>query len=120
MRAGTDLRSESDQRAFREARRLLVAFAIAAVPATLLLGAMGGDFLEGDFGLAGTLAMLSAGGASIVAAAAVWQARRGWAAGRPLADVLWVMCWPVLLTLSIVAAGMMLLAMEFAFLLGDR
>jgi len=50
-------RSDVDLRAFHEAHRLLVAFGVAAIPATLILAVMGIDFLEGDAGLAGGLVM---------------------------------------------------------------
>jgi hypothetical protein len=108
-------RSASDREAFREAHRLLVAFGIAAAPATLLLGLMGIDFLEGDFGRAGTLVMLLAGGSSLVCLATSMVSRRLWAAGKPVGTVLAAVCWPPLLTLAALAAAMVAFAMEFSF-----
>lgn len=110
-------RPDSDNQAFREAHRLLVAFGVAAVPATLLLCVMGGDFFEGDAGSAGTLAMACAGGMPIVCAVASVVARRLWAAGKPLVYVLAVMCWPPVLVLVTVFLSMLAFAMESTFLL---
>lgn len=115
----SELQSESDKRAFREAHWLLVAFGISAVPATLLLGLMGGDFIEGDFGMAGTAVGALAGGASIACVVISGKARRLWADGSPLADVLAVMYWPLLLLLVGLFFSLLALAGEFSFLL-DR
>lgn len=112
-----ELRSESDKRAFREAHWLLVAFGISAVPATLLLCLMGGDFIEGDFGMAGTVAGALAGGASIACIVISGKARRLWADGRPLADVLAVMYWPLLLLLVGLFLSLLVFATEFSFLM---
>lgn len=110
-------RSEAEKQAFREAHRLLVVFGVSAIPATLLLGLMGVDFLEGDFGPSGTFVMAFAGGASIVCAAVSVVARRAWATGAPLGHVLAVMCWPLMLTLIGLCASLLLFATGFSFLL---
>lgn len=111
-------RTDSDLRAFREAHRLLVAFAVGAIPATLLLCVMQVDFFEGDFGPAGTLVMACAGGMPIVCVVASVLARRFWAAGKPLVHVLAVMCWPPFLAILVLCLSMLAVAMEFTFLLG--
>lgn len=113
----TRKRSETDEQAFREAHWLLVAFGASGLPATLLLVLMGVDFLEGDFGLAGTLAMMLAGGTPIVCVAAGVAARRAWADGGSLGRSLAVMCWPPLLTLIGVCASLFAYTARLSFLL---
>lgn len=110
-------RSDSETRAFREACRLLVAFGISSVPATLLLALMGGDFLEGDFGPAGTSVMAVAGGMSILCAVVGAVARGRWAVGRPLSEVLGAIAWPLLIAAIALGAAMFAFAAEFSFLL---
>ena len=92
-------RTESERRAFREAHGLLVAFGVGAVPATLLLCLMGVDFLEGDFGISGTLVMMLAGGMSLVCAMVGAKARRMWSSGATLHQVYAMMSWSVLIPL---------------------
>lgn len=110
-------RSAADLRAFQESHRLLVAFGVAAIPATLIVAVMGIDFLEGDFGLVGGLAMALAGGASIVSAVATGRARRAWGAGEPLGKTLAMMYRPVLLLVGGVFVCFLAFAAEFSFLL---
>lgn len=110
-------RSDADLRAFHEAHRLLVAFGVAAIPATLMLAVMGIDFLEGDAGLAGGLVMALAGGASIVSAVVSVRARRAWRAGEPLGRTLAVMYRPLLLLVGGVFLYFLALAAELSVLL---
>lgn len=122
MRGGkTDVapsRTASETQGFREAHRLLVAFGVGAVPATLLLCVMGGDFLEGDFGLSGSLIMTLAGAMSPICVATSVRARRLWASGAPLERVYAAICWPVLVPLVGIYAGMFVFSARFAFLMG--
>ena len=110
-----DSRSMSEEQAFREADLLLIAFGISAIPATLLLDFTGVDFLEGNFGTAGTTVMMLSGGTSLACAAIRLAARRSWAAGRSLEHVFAVMCWPLLLTLLAVWASLLAFAAESSF-----
>ena len=112
-------RTDAERQAFREAHGLLVAFGISAVPATLLLGLMGVDFVEGDFGPAGTVAMALAGGAPLVCIATSAKARRLWATGAPLAHVLAVMFWPLLFVLVVLLLSLLVFAATFAFLISE-
>lgn len=110
----TAARSEADTLAFRQAHTLLVVFGISAVPATLMLGVMGIDFLEGDFGPAGTTAMTLAGGTSILCAVVSARARRLWAAGRPLNEVLAAIWRPLTYTLLALYVSMLAVATQFS------
>jgi hypothetical protein len=109
--------SAVDEQTFRDSRRLLVVFGISAVPATLLLGVMGTDFLEGDFGPAGTLVMVAAGSFSLVCAGAVVLARRLLTRGGSMREALGALWLPPLLSLSLLLAALLAFAMEFSFLL---
>lgn len=102
-----EARSASDERAFREADRLLVAFGLSAIPATLMFDVTGADFLAGNFGVAGTAVMVLSGGASLACAAIRLAARRAWTAGRSMERVYALMCWPSLLTLFALWASML-------------
>lgn len=104
--------------AFRESHRLLVAFGISAVPATLLLFVMGVDFLEGDFGPAGAAVMVLAGGVSLLCAAMSVKARRLWREGAPLGVVQAAMFWPIVLVLGALWMSLLAYTTEFSFLLG--
>lgn len=117
---GIEFRAEPEKRAFLEAHRLLVAFGVSAIPATLVLGLMGADFLEGDFGLAGTVVMTMAGCVSVVCAVVGVVARRRWAEGKPLDEVLAVMSWPPLLMVTTLFASLLAFAANFSFLLGGK
>ena len=112
-------RPESEVQAYQEAFALLVTFGISALPAAMVLGVMGEDFLEGDFGLAGSPAALSAGGMAVVCALAGAAARRSWAAGKPLRNVLAVMYRPPLLALIVLWLSMLAFTTEFTFLLDE-
>lgn len=113
-------RTEAERRAFREAQQLLVAFGVGAMPATLGLCLMGGDALEGDFGLGGTVGMLSAGGMSPACLAIGARARRLWAGGATLGRVHSAICRPLLAMLFAILVGMFLFAVEFSILAGER
>jgi hypothetical protein len=112
-------RPESEVRAYREAFAILVAFGISAIPAAGVLLLMGEDFIEGDFGLSGTPAASSAGGMAFVCILAGVAARRAWAAGKPLRNVLAAMCWPPVLALVVLCLSMLAFTTEFAFLLDE-
>jgi|GEM_PF-4651570 hypothetical protein len=111
--------SAADEQTFRDSRRLLVVFGISAAPATLLLGVMGTDFLEGDFGPAGTIVMISAGGFSLVCAGAFVLARRVFTRNGSIQEAIAALWLPPLLTLSLLLVALLAFAMEFSFLL-DR
>lgn len=111
-------RTESETRAFREVHRLLVGFGVGAIPATLLLCVMGGDFLEGDFGFSGSLVMMLAGGMSPVCLATSVRARRLWASGAAIERVNAAICWPVLAPLVGICVGMFVFSARFASLVG--
>ena len=111
--------SAADEQTFRDSRRLLVVFGISAVPATLLLGVMGTDFLEGDFGPAGTVVMVAAGGCSLACVGAVVLARRVLARGGSMREAIAALWLPPLLILSLLLAALLAFTMEFSFLL-DR
>lgn len=120
-RKATDVaasRTEAERRAFREARGLLVAFGVGAIPATLALCLMGIDFLEGDFGISGTIVMALAGVMSPVCAIASRKARQMWDSGATLALVQRMIMWWVIPPLVGILVGMLLFATRFSFLAG--
>lgn len=109
-----DVRSASDEQAFREADHLLIAFGMSAIPATLLFDFTGADFLAGKFGVAGTAVMVLSGGTSLACAAVRVTARRLWAANRSVDRVLSVMCWPLLLMLLALWASLLAFAADLS------
>jgi hypothetical protein len=99
-------RPPADERAFLEAHRLLVVFAVSAVPA-LLLVAFNVDLYEGDFGPVAAVLMIASGSIPVICTVASVWSRRLWKMGNPLNIVLRVLYGLPLLLLVIQFAALM-------------